>query len=86
VRYTDFEEATQALADGTVDAIFTDLPNAKGITIANPELKIATDPFTNEYYGIVFRKNDPLVGSVNDALSSLRVKGVLTDLKQKWLD
>ncbi|HVF69583.1 MAG TPA: basic amino acid ABC transporter substrate-binding protein, partial [Xanthomonadales bacterium] len=86
IRYPDFEQATQALVDGKVDAIFTDLPSAKGITVTNPTLKIASDPFTDEYYGIVFRKDESMVKQVNDALTSLRIKGTLTDLKQKWLD
>ena len=86
IRYPDFEQATKALVDGKADALFTDLPSAKGITVANPTLKIASDPFTNEYYGIVFRKGDPVVKQINQALESIRVKGFLTDLKQKWLD
>lgn len=86
IRYPDFEEATKALVDGKADALFTDLPSAKGITVANPTLKIASDPFTNEYYGIVFRKGDPMVKQINQALESIRIKGFLTDLKQKWLD
>src|SRR6185503_18807173 len=86
VSYPDFEQATKALVDGKVDAILSDLPGAKGIVTANPTLKISSDPFTNEYYGIAFRKNDPNVAKINQALSALRTKGVLTDLKQKWLD
>lgn len=86
IRYPDFEQATKALVDGKVDALFTDLPSAKGITLTNPTLKIASDPFTNEYYGIVFRKGDPIAKQINQALESIRVKGFLTDLKQKWLD
>lgn len=86
IRYDDFEQATKALVNEEVDALFTDLPSGKGITLANPTLKIASDPFTNEYYGIVFRKEDPILEKVNQALDSIRVKGFLTDLKQKWLD
>lgn len=86
IRYPDFEQATKALVKGSVDALFTDLPSAKGITLTNPTLKIASDPFTNEYYGIVFRKGDPMVKQINQALESIRVKGFLADLKQKWLD
>lgn len=86
IRYLDFEQATKALVDGNADALFTDLPSAKGITLTHPTLKIASDPFTDEYYGIVFRKGDPLAKPINQALESIRVKGFLTDLKQKWLD
>lgn len=86
IRYPDFELATQALVDGKADAILSDLPGAKGIITENPTLKIASDPLTNEYYGIVFRKGDPNVAKINEILSSFRIQGVLTDLKQKWLD
>src|SRR6185369_143432 len=86
IRYPDFVQATQALVDGKADAILSDLPGAKGIILANPTLRIASDPLTNEYYGIVFRKGDPNVKKINEVLSSLRTKGILTDLKQKWLD
>ena len=86
LKYPDFVQATQALVEGKADAILSDLPQAKGAIVANPTLKIASDPLTNEYYGIVFRKGDPNVTKVNDVLSALRTKGILTDLKQKWLD
>jgi len=86
IRYPDFEQATAALVAGKVDAVFTDLPSAKGITLTNPTLKISSDPFTNEYYGIVFRKGDARVQQINDALESLDEKGILVELKQKWLN
>ncbi len=86
IRYPDFVQATKALVNGQVDAIFDDLPSSKGITQDNPTLKIASDPFTDEYYGIVFRKGDPEVKEVNKALDALRVRGYLTELKNKWLD
>ncbi len=86
VRYPDFVQATKALVAGNVDAIITDLPSAQGIVSTNPTLKIAGDPFTNDYYGVVFRKGDPTVSEVNKALDSLRVRGFLTELKHKWLD
>lgn len=87
IRFDDFESATKSLVAGKLDAILSDLPGAKGIISANPVLKIASDPFTNEYYGMVLRKEDTeLLKQVNQALSVLRTKGILTDLKQKWLD
>lgn len=86
IRYPDFKQATEALIAGDVDAVLADLPGAKGILLDNPTLRVATDPLTNEYYGIVFRKNDPNREIINETLSKLKVKGVLTDLKQKWFD
>ena len=85
--FPDFIQATDALISGKADAIFSDLTSAKGIISAHPELKIASEPFTSEYYGIVFRKDETdLVEKVNQALNSLRQQGVLVYLKQKWLE
>jgi ABC-type amino acid transport substrate-binding protein len=86
INYPDYVQATKALVNGNIDAIITDLPSAQGIAGNNPTLKIASDPFTNDYYGIVFRKGDPEVEQVNKALDSLRVRGYLTELKHKWLE
>ena len=83
--YPDSNQAVKALVDGHIDAQITDLPGAIDIVTKNSRLKIASDPITNEYYGIVFRKNDPNVTKINEALTSLRKKGVLTDLLTKYL-
>ena len=85
LRYPDFEQATKALVDGNVDAVLTDLPNAEGIISRNSGLKIAGEPFTKEYYGIVFIKGDSSAIEVNQALASLREKGILKELEKKWL-
>jgi ABC-type amino acid transport substrate-binding protein len=85
--YDDFMEATEALLAQEVDAIFSDLTGARGIIDANPELKIASEPFTSDLYGIVFRKGESdLVEKVNSTLNLLRQRGVLVFLQQKWLE
>lgn len=86
VRYPDFVEATAALVKGDIDVVFADLPGAKGIVNENPTLKIASDPFTTEYYAVVFKKGSTKIAKINEALSSLKAKGILTELNQKWLD
>ena len=81
------EGAVKALVEGKVDAMIIDLALAKGAISQYDNVKISSDPFTNEYYGIVIHKdNVDLQKRVNDALSVLKVKGILTDLKQKWLE
>ncbi|OGC52326.1 hypothetical protein A2982_01870 [candidate division WWE3 bacterium RIFCSPLOWO2_01_FULL_39_13] len=87
LRYDDFIQATEALNSKKADAIFADLTVAKGIIDENPGLKIASDPFTSDTYGIVFRKNsDDLVEKTNQTLQSLRQRGFLVYIKQKWLE
>lgn len=86
LKFENFEDATAALVAGEADAIFSDLTNAKGIIESNPELKIASAPFTNDYYGVVIRKGESdLVTRINEALDSLRQQGYLVFLQQKWL-
>ena|GEM_PF-946059 len=85
LRFSDFDQATKALVDGRADAIFTDFPNAKGIITQYPELEIVGEPFTKEYYGIVFIKGDSSVIEINNGLALLRKKGVLNALEKKWL-
>ncbi len=87
IRYDDFQLAAQDLVNGQVDAILSDLPGAKGIVNEHPELKIASDPFTNDFYGITFKKdNTQLRDAVNTALDSLSQKGILNSLKEQWLN
>jgi len=86
IRYENYDEVIQALTDGEIDALFTDLPAAKGLITQHPEFRIASDPITNDFYGVVLKKGDPRVAKVNQVIESLRIKGVLADLKQKWLD
>ena len=85
IPYPTFDQATQALVAGQIDAIVTDLPDAQGIVASSPTLKIASDPFTNEYYGIAFRKGDPMRNRINTVLKSLQQRGYLIELRHKWL-
>lgn len=87
LKYSDFELATQALVSGEADAIFSDLTGARGILDENPSLKIASEPFTNDYYGVVIRLGeDDLVTRVNEIISDLKQTGYLLYLHQKWLE
>ena len=75
------------LVAGEIDAIFSDLPGAKGLINDNPTLKISSDPFTEENYGVVIKKGAPdLVAKINEALNLLRQQGYLQYLQQKWLE
>lgn len=85
--HDDFLLAIKSLLDGQADAILADLTLASSVVDGHQNLKIASDPFTSDYYGIVFRKDDAeLVKEVNTALDVLRQRGVLVFLKQKWLE
>ena len=87
VRIEEPEKQAEAVINGIADAMIVDLTNAKGIVNNHPELKIATDPFTKEYYGIVIAKGkDDLAVNINQILVVLDQRGVLESLRQKWFE
>lgn len=85
IRYTDYIEAAASLSAGLIDTVMIDLTGAKGVVDKNPDLVIASDPLTNEHYGVVIKKGDTETQTkINDALSSLRERGILDNIKQQW--
>lgn len=85
VRYEDYTEAVASMSAGSIDAIIVDLTAAKGLVDKHQNLKIASDPFTNEYYGIVMRKDSAdLQEQFNAAIVSLKQRGIIDNIRQKW--
>jgi polar amino acid transport system substrate-binding protein len=81
--------AVQALKNKQIDGLVVDLPTAFYVTAVQvPNSKVLGQfeaPPGGEHFGMVFRKGDPLVSCVNDALSTLRSNGTLKQLQQRWL-
>jgi polar amino acid transport system substrate-binding protein len=87
IGYSDLIQAAKALSEGKVDAMICDETLAKGLTGEYSNLEVTSEPFTNEYYGIVYRKDEQgLEDKVNKALTILQVNGYLSDLKQEWIE
>lgn len=83
--FADYSLAISALNNKGIDVIIVDLTAAKGLVDKNPNLQIISDPFTNEYYGVVFRKTDrKLKSEVDKSIMSLQKRGILNNIKQKW--
>ena len=90
VTYTDTDQAKQAMTAGQVDGIVTDLPTAFYLTSAEIENSRIVGQFepqggSTEQFGLLFEKNNPLVGCVNQALTELRNTGELQRLEDTWL-
>jgi polar amino acid transport system substrate-binding protein len=81
--------AIQALRNGQIDGIVTDLPTAlyitaaqvKGSTIVG-QLPVHGKP---EQFGLVLDKGSPLTSCVTKAVNALRKDGTLARLQQRWL-
>ena len=85
--FDEFINAAKSVSTGQADALISDLTLAKGFIDQYENLKITSDPFTNEYYGIIIHQdNTELREQVNKVLATLKIKGVLTNLKQRWLE
>lgn len=88
--YDDTNAATNALANGQVDAIVADLPSAFYITAAVLDDATVVGQFqpaagSAEEFGLLFERGNPLVDCVNQALDTLDSNGTLADLEKRWL-
>jgi len=83
------DAAVAALKNGQIDALVVDLPTAFYVTAAQvPNSKIVGQfPTGNagERFGMVFQKDNKLVGCVNHALNQLKADGTLQKIQEKWL-
>jgi polar amino acid transport system substrate-binding protein len=83
--FTTLPAATQALANGQIDAFLMDVAigsqivKERGDQIAMPGQFI-----TEEQYGVVFEKGNPLRAEVNKAIRAIKADGTLERLQAKW--
>lgn len=88
--FEDTNAAKQALLNGQIDGILTDLPTAFYITAVEiPQATIIgqfqPDVGQQEEFGMLFEKGSELLPCVNEALAALREDGTLDQIQQEWL-
>jgi polar amino acid transport system substrate-binding protein len=84
--YDTTNDAKQALVNGQVDGLILDLPTAYYVSsVQIPGSKLVGQFEPQEYLGMLFEKDNPLVTCVNEALAGLKADGTLETLQQKWL-
>ncbi|MBA3476176.1 MAG: amino acid ABC transporter substrate-binding protein [Actinobacteria bacterium] len=87
--YDTNDAAVAALKNGQIDGLVVDLPTAFYVTAVQvPNGKIVGQfaaKGTQERFGMVFRKGNPLVACVNNALANMKRSGVLKRIQQIWL-
>jgi polar amino acid transport system substrate-binding protein len=81
------DQAKQALVNGQIDALVTDLPSAGYISEEIPGSTVVGkfSSQTPEQFGLLLQKGNPLVTCVNDALGKVRSAGTLTRLEHTYL-
>jgi polar amino acid transport system substrate-binding protein len=83
--YSTLGAAAQALANGQIDAFVMDTAIGAEIVKERGEDIAMTGQFeTNEKYGALFEKGNPLRAQVNEAIEKLRADGTLERLQAKW--
>jgi polar amino acid transport system substrate-binding protein len=74
------------LKSGKIDAIVLGDDAAVGILRENPDLKLATQPITQEFAGIATKiGNEALIEGVNSALREMKRDGTLSAIINKWM-
>lgn len=80
-------EAFLELKNGRADAVIIDAPVAKEYLKVMDGLQIASEPFTNEQYGIAVKEgNSKLLTEINEALQELKDSGKYQELYDKWFN
>lgn len=88
--YDEIGLAIEDLYLGRIDGVVVDAPTAASFVLQNPKYKdklmIASDPFTEEYYGIAVRKgNKRVLDMINRGLAEVKKAGIDKELEKKWL-
>jgi len=89
--YASFDDAADKgifhdLKVGKLDAVVIGYEAAIGVLKNNHDLKLAGDPFTDDFSGIVTKLgNNSLMDEINKALRDMQGEGVLKSLEKKWL-
>ncbi len=86
--YNTLNDVASALSDHTIAGFVTDTPTAQYMA-ASGEVKhgvvVGQFPSSDEEYGLLLQKGDPLVSCLNQAISALHGNGTLARLQHKWL-
>jgi polar amino acid transport system substrate-binding protein len=88
--YDELGLAMEDLVNKRIDGIVCDSPTAANYALQNAnyksKLKIATKPFTQEYYGVVIKKgNTEIIELINGGLNKILKTKTYSDLENKWL-
>jgi polar amino acid transport system substrate-binding protein len=82
--YNSFPEAMLDLAAGRLGGVIGDIPASLYYIKDKPNFAVAERITTNEKYGMVFKKGDPLRDKVNDEISNLKKDGTLGKIYKTW--
>ncbi len=85
--FNTLNDAKSALQTHRIDAFVADTPTAQYIASSEIPNSVVVGQFSrsNEHFGLLFAKGDPLVSCVDDAIAKLRANGTIAALEHRWL-
>jgi polar amino acid transport system substrate-binding protein len=84
-QFTTLGAAVQALANGQIDAFLMDVAiGSEIVKERGDEVDMPGQFVTNEQYGVLFEKGNPLREQVNEAIEKIKADGTLERLQAKW--
>lgn len=86
--FDDTTASTQALKNGEIDALVTDLPTTLYLSAVEvPGVVVGQMPQDEaaDTWGLVLQKDNALVGCVNQALGALEESGDLAAITEEWM-
>jgi polar amino acid transport system substrate-binding protein len=76
---------TQALVNGQIDVMLMDVAiSAEIVKERGEDVEMTGEFITDERYGILFEKGNPLRQQVNQAIEKIKADGTLERLQAKW--
>ena len=83
-RYEGLAPAMLDLEAGRVDGYVSDIPALLYYSKDKPQFKVVERIPSGEKYSIMFAKDAPLAGQVNEILTTLKQEGFIAKLHQTW--
>ena len=83
-RFEGLQPAMLDLAAGRLDGYVSDIPALLYYSKDKPQYKVAQRIPSGERYSIMFAKNSPLAGQVNEQITALKKDGTMASLHEKW--
>eukprot|EP00253_Pinus_taeda_P033447 PITA_33447 len=84
--FSSAEEAGEALSNGTVAAIFDEIPYIRIFLASQCNYAMVGPIYATRGFGFVFPKGDPLVSDISRAVQSLSEDKQIQQIKNKWLN
>jgi len=85
--YKTYNEAYNALKNNEIDAFAADDTVLMGYTLSDNSVRMISQKYTQEPYGIAFRKGTEstrTIDIVNNVMNIMKTNGIMNQLKNKW--